>query len=221
VKILRLLRFPKPASTRQNSSLPEPSFHPAAEAPRYDSDIKTEIWLPASGWNGKFLAVGNGGWAGTIPYHTINVSTDVDMADKSDDHVMYSGDPNLKKFFDRGGKLLMYHGWTDPQVSPLNSVTYYENVLNAVGRDKAANSIALFMMPGMNHCAGGDGPDTFNKVKVLEKWVEEGQKPTRIVASHLKNGVVDKTRPLCPYPDVAKYNGTGSVDDAANFSCAQ
>jgi len=152
-------------------------------------------------------------------YHTIDVSNDVEMADKSDEHVMFSGDPNLKPFFDHGGKLLMYHGWTDPQVSPILSITYYNNVLKTVGQEKAANSIALFLMPGMNHCQGGDGPDTFDKVKVMEQWVEQGKKPTEIVASHFKNGQVDKTRPICPYPQVAKYNGVGSTDDAANFSC--
>ena len=75
------------------------------------------------------------------------------------------------------------------------------------------------MVPGMNHCSGGPGTDTFNKVKVMEEWVEKGTAPKQIVASHLTSGVVDKTRPLCPYPQVAKYNGFGDTNDAANFSC--
>ena len=152
-------------------------------------------------------------------YHTMNISTDIDRANKSDNGVMYSGDPNLKRFFDRGGKLLMYHGWSDPQVNPLLSATYYNNVLKTVGKDKAANSIALFMVPGMNHCQGGVGTDRFDKVKVMEEWVEQGRKPAQIIASHLTNGKVDKTRPLCPFGQVAKYKGTGDSNDASNFFC--
>ena len=99
------------------------------------------------------------------------------------------------------------------------SLTYYDRVLKAVGNDKAANAIVLFMMPGMNHCRGGDGPDTFDQVKVIEQWVEQGSKPTQSVASHLTNGQVDKTRPICAYPQVAKYKGSGDINDAANFTC--
>jgi len=128
-------------------------------------------------------------------------------------------DPDLRPYFRRGGKLLMYHGWNDPGISPLISVNYYESVVREVGRDASENSIRLFMVPGMNHCRGGDGPDTFDGIGALDKWVETGKAPERIVASHATKGTVDRTRPLCPYPQVATYNGTGSTDDAANFVC--
>jgi len=155
----------------------------------------------------------------TWDYHTMNISSDIERAAKADNGATATNNPNLKPFFDHGGKLLMYHGWSDPQVTPMNSVFYYENVLKTVGKKQSADSIRLFMMPGVNHCAGGPGTDTFDKVKVLEEWVEGGKAPSRIVASHATAGKVDKTRPLCAYPQVAKYNGSGDLNDAANFTC--
>jgi feruloyl esterase len=152
-------------------------------------------------------------------YKTMDLATDVERAAKSDQGKMATNNPDLQRFFDRGGKLLLYHGWNDAQVTPMNSVLYYKDVLDTVGKGSAGKSIALFMMPGVNHCSGGAGPDTFDKVKVMEEWVEKGTAPKRIIASHQTGGVVDKTRPLCPYPQVAKYNGTGNTNDAASFAC--
>jgi len=79
--------------------------------------------------------------------------------------------------------------------------------------------VRLFMAPGMNHCAGGDGPNVLDTVSVIEKWVEQGQAPDQIVASHVTSGTVDRTRPLCAYPKVAQYKGSGSTDEAPNFVC--
>jgi tannase/feruloyl esterase len=147
-----------------------------------------------------------------------NIETDVDLADKLDGGLLRSDNYDLRPFFGRGGKLIMWHGWIDPQVTPQNSIIYYTKVRETVGRE-ADNSIALFMLPGVAHCSGGPGPDTFDRMASLEAWVERGQKPTRIIASRIVAGKVERTRPLCPWGQVAKWNGSGSTDDAANFSC--
>ena len=127
-------------------------------------------------------------------------------------------DPNLKDFLGRGGKLLMYQGWSDQNVSPLNTVHYYQSVLKTMG-GAASDSIRLFMFPGMGHCGGGEGPNTFDAIGALAQWVEKGQAPEQLLASHRANGAVDRTRPICAYPKTAVYKGAGSIDDAANFVC--
>ncbi len=133
---------------------------------------------------------------------------------------MNATDPNLKAFFGHDGKLLLYHGWSDPNVSPLNTIKYYKSVADTMGgAAKVSNNVHLFMEPGMGHCGGGEGPNTFDKVSALENWVEQKKAPDAIVASHSTAGKVDRTRPLCAYPEVAKYKGSGSIDEAANFSC--
>ena len=128
--------------------------------------------------------------------------------------------PDLTAFAKHNGKLLLYHGWADQQVAPLSTIQFYESVLEATGgKANSAEWIRLYMVPGMAHCSGGEGPDTFDKIGVMEKWVEKGEAPSEIVASHYTAGKVDRTRPLCPYPRVAHYKGAGSIDEAANFSC--
>ncbi|HUR36137.1 MAG TPA: tannase/feruloyl esterase family alpha/beta hydrolase [Vicinamibacterales bacterium] len=146
------------------------------------------------------------------------IGSDLDRAVRGDGGLLASNNVDLKPFFERGGKLLMWHGWSDPQVPAEHSILYYESVLRTVGPD-AGRSLALFMLPGVSHCGGGPGPDTFDKMGPITAWVEQEKKPDRIVASHVTSGQVDRTRPLCPFGQIARYNGSGSTDDAVNFSC--
>lgn len=134
--------------------------------------------------------------------------------------VLDSTNPGLAAFKKRGGKLIAYHGWVDPNIAPRNSISYYEAVQEAMGGAPETSSFyRLFMVPGMGHCGGGPGPSRFDALTALEQWVEHGTPPDRIVASRTSEGRVDRTRPLCPYPLVAQYRGEGSTDDAASFEC--
>ena len=128
--------------------------------------------------------------------------------------------PDLRAFFARGGKLLQYHGWNDQQISPHNSVNYHKSVSERLGgASKVSDSYRLFMVPGMRHCSQGEGANQFDPMAALERWRESHVAPDQIPAVHVTNGVVDTTRPLCPYPQTAVYKGSGSTNDAANFSC--
>jgi feruloyl esterase len=145
---------------------------------------------------------------------------DIDRALAADkDDGLGSTNPEMKAFFARGGKLLMYHGWSDPQVTPLNTVNFYKKVLAQHGKAIAGSSAQLYMVPGMNHCSGGPGTDTFDEVAAMEQWIATGHSPAFIPASHATAGVVDRTRPLCPYPQVARWNGRGNSSEGANFAC--
>jgi len=153
-------------------------------------------------------------------WKTFNFDSDVVRGDLPENLVMNATDPNMKAFFSHGGKLLLYHGWSDTNVPTLNTIKYHKSVAETMGgAAKASDSVRLFLEPGMGHCGGGEGPNVFDKVGALEQWVEQGKAPQMLNASHSTNGKVDRTRPLCPYPQVAKYKGTGSIDDAANFVC--
>jgi feruloyl esterase len=152
---------------------------------------------------------------------TMDFDKEVAEADKLDHGTINAVNPDLRKFKAHGGKLIMYHGWADALIAPQNSINYYESVEKVMGgARKTEDFFRLFMVPGMGHCGGGEGPCNFDAFSELEKWVDNGQAPNKIIASHLTDGHVDRTRPLCVYPRVEKYKGTGSTDDAANFTCS-
>jgi hypothetical protein len=126
--------------------------------------------------------------------------------------------PDLSKFKHDGGKLLMTYGWADPILQPMAGVNYYEQAVVKNGAD-TTGFFRLFMVPGMAHCGGGIGPDRHDPMTAMINWVEKGKAPASMVASRVVNNQVVRTRPLCPYPQVARFSGQGSIDDAANFRC--
>ncbi len=123
-----------------------------------------------------------------------------------------------RAFLARGGKLLLSHGWADGLIPPMSTVDFFTRMQRSVGR-KARGNARLFMIPGMGHCGGGDGPSVVDMLSVIDNWVETGDAPERIIASNPPNAT-PRTRPLCPYPQEAKYTGSGSTDEAQNFRCA-
>jgi feruloyl esterase len=127
-------------------------------------------------------------------------------------------DPDLRPFLKHGGKLILYHGWSDPDISPLNTIHYYTEVQKTVGA-RTADSVRLFMVPGMQHCENGPGATHFDAVTSLEDWRQSDIAPSQILAFHLDGTAVDMTRPLCPYPQVAAFSGKGSPSNALNFAC--
>jgi feruloyl esterase len=163
----------------------------------------------------KYVVFRNPEW----DYRTLDLDADVARAEKAYDGMMDAINPDLSAFFGHGGKLVQYHGWSDQAVAPANSIDYYNTVVGKLGHPAVEKSYRLFMVPGMTHCVGGEGTSTFDTLATLERWVEQGQAPAQIRASRSTNGVVTRTRPLCPYPEIASYKGTGNTDEAESFVC--
>jgi feruloyl esterase len=168
-------------------------------------------------------------------FKTFNLERDGKLADEKLGMILNAADPNLKAFKARGGKLIIYHGWSDAALPPVNSINYFQSVVAKMGQRDAASFVRLYMVPGMQHCGGGPGPNNFGAFVsatpsdaqhdmsvAIERWVEQGVAPDQIIATKRQGDAkspIIRTRPLCPYPQVARYKGTGSTDDAANFVC--
>jgi feruloyl esterase len=152
-------------------------------------------------------------------YRTIDWDRDLAYAEQKLP-ILSTVERDLGAFKKRGGKLLMYTGWADPIVPPQDTVAYYDDVAKTMGGiGKTREFFRFFIAPGMGHCGGGPGPNTFDALTALEQWIEKGAAPDKLIAQHATGGKVDRTRPLCLYPQVARWKGTGSTDDAANFAC--
>lgn len=176
----------------------------------------------------------NPGWQ----FRTLDVDRDIKAADRKTAGILNATDPDLDAFRRRGGKLILYHGWSDAAIPAQNTIDYYRSVVAKMGGKDVDGFLRLYMVPGMQHCGAGSGTSSFGAGgtpsadrmhdvdAALEAWVEQGLAPAEIIATKYKNPLDPKsgavrTRPLCPFPKVANWTGTGSTDDAANFVCAE
>jgi Tannase and feruloyl esterase len=166
---------------------------------------------------------------------TADMQQSFQQAVKKTGTALDAANPDLRPFKARGGKLIMYHGWNDPAISPWNSIAYYQNVQKTMGDAETSGFMRLYMAPGLEHCAGGPGPAAFGQLGIpttggpkfgvfdaLVDWVEKGVPAENVTATkYSPDNKVIMTRPLCPYPALAKYKGSGDTNDAANFVCTK
>jgi len=170
-------------------------------------------------------------------YKTADLVQSVRLADEKTSKILNATDPNLAPFRANGSKLIIYHGWNDPAISALNTIDYWQSVRTKLGVNETESFVRLYMLPGVQHCGGGPGADSFgalnshgpkdpqhNVQTALELWVEKGTAPTSFIAAKHEgfdpSSPVKLTRTLCPYPQSAKYKGSGDPNDASNFSCS-
>lgn len=168
------------------------------------------------------LALNNPSW----DWRTLDLDVDMAITDRwIAANRTNALDPDVRAFAKRGGKLIIWQGWADGTNVPQSSINYYTRIRDVLGERATSNAVRLFMAPGMGHCGYGYGPNTFDGIGVLMDWVEKGMAPDQIDASYVagenygKDVKPTRTRPLCPYPQVARYNGSGSIDEAGNFRC--
>ena len=163
----------------------------------------------------KYVVFGDPQW----DFMTLDLNKHLDLARKIDKGELSPASANINPFVNRGGKLIMYHGWGDQNISPRSSTRYYDRLVTTIGKPQVDSAVRLYMVPGMGHCSGGEGPDQFDMLTALEQWREQGKAPAEVIASKVTAGKVAFTRPLCPYPQVARYKGAGTTTDAASFAC--
>ena len=216
-----------------------PGFLPGAE----EGDGGWAPWItgPAPG-KSLLFAFGTGYFGNVVyekagwDYRDASIEQAVKTAEEKTTEKLDATDANLSAFRARGGKLILYHGWNDPAIPALNTIHYYDSVVSRLGRQETDGFSRLYMVPGMQHCGDGPGPNSFgqsvpapsnepqrNVTTALERWVETGEAPSAIVATKYVDDDPAKgvrtMRPICPYPQAATYKGQGDPNDAANFAC--
>ncbi len=221
-----------------------PGYLPGAEEGRNGWGT----WITGPAPNRSLMAMFGSGYFSNMVYEksdwdmkSFRVETGLPLAKEKTSSALDSADPDLKPFYSRGGKLIIYHGWNDPAIPALSTVNYYQQVVDTVGKAKTESFVRLYMVPGMQHCGGGPGPDDFgqsplwnpdprfNARTALELWVENGTAPEAIIATKAAGrppgggtpaASPAMTRPLCPFPQVARYKGNGDTNSAESFVCA-
>jgi feruloyl esterase len=161
-------------------------------------------------------------------YKTFDFDKDPARLDEALGPMLNSNNPDLSAFAARGGKLILFQGWADAAITPFGTIQYYRDIQHKMGA-QAQKFVRLFLAPGMMHCSGGPGPNSFDAVAALDQWHQQGQAPETIIAAKYPEspaatlgpptGEPVSTRPLCAYPRVAHWTGTGSYDEAKNYAC--
>jgi pimeloyl-ACP methyl ester carboxylesterase len=227
-----------PAIDSETGAEIAPGFSPGAEA----NPANWALWItgaqPGAPTIGAFFA--NAFFSDMdfekpdLKIDSVNFGTDVKLTDDKLASILNSDSPNLSAFKSRGGKLIHYAGWGDAAIPPQGSVDYFKSVQSAMGNTKSF--YRLFMVPGMSHCGGGEGANVFGNgggvpnadasndvVMAIDRWVQHGVAPSKIIATRYVGDNpakgVEYTRPLCPYPQDAQYNGSGDPNKASSFSC--
>jgi len=204
-----------------------PSWPPSSEGLAANGRSAWDPWTIREGQPSLGMFFGEGFFRYLAPpkpdpnYDILTFDIDKDMPKLEAIHqILDATDTDLSKFRDRGGRLFMYFGWADPALNPNMGIDYYESVTKRMGPG-TTDFFRLFMVPGMLHCGGGPGPDQFDSLGALSTWVEKGTAPDAVPVSKVVSGKVTRSRVLCAYPQVAKWKGSGSTDEAANFTCVK
>ena len=181
-------------------------------------------WLAAEGFF-KYMVFEDPDWN----FRTFDFDTDLAFALKKVGPALDATNPDLRNLQDSAGKLIVYHGWSDPDISPLGSINYYEDVLSLFGSNthresalaKTQDFFRLFLVPGMGHCSGGPGYNSLDALGAIERWVEDGIAPDSILGTRVEDRKVRRARPVCAYPSIAEWDGAGNPDDASSFTCVR